>query len=422
MSVASFVFSLAQTVGAPQPTGTRVSAAGQSDPKPAAAAPADAFPVAAPESVGLDPAALERLGARVQSFVDADSIVGAELLVVKDRRTVTRRTFGLEDRDAKTPFPARGIFCVRSMTKPWCGTAIQILVDRGELALDSRIADHFHAWDHDLATKVTVAQLLTHQGGLRLSQFYSRPLSAAVDLQDVATVAGKEGPMFEPGAIFNYSDDGADTLGALVELLSDEPLDRFFDEEIAQPLGLHDTIGVLKSDDPRVARVHSAYVGGEGRWTRYWKPGQPPIFKFLLASQSLYSTCDDYARFLAMWMDGGTIGKTRILSKEAVERALTPGPQMLGYPEGFRGWRLHYGHFWMIYVDPARPQGDRVVAFGHNGSDGTFAYAIPSLDLVVLYFTQSRQQGTGPSFEQALMNELITPLLAKQRASGPAGR
>jgi CubicO group peptidase (beta-lactamase class C family) len=412
VKLALLVLSLAQEAGAPPVA-------------PAPAEPADAFPAAAPESVGLDPAALERLGARVQSFVDADSIVGAELLVVKDRHTALRRTFGFDDRDAKTAFAPHGIFCVRSMTKPWCGTAIQILVDRGELTLDSRIADHFHAWDHDLAGKVTVEQLLTHQGGLRLSQFLSRPLSDAVDLQEVATVAGEQGPMFEPGAGFNYSDDGADTLGGLVELLSDETLDRFFDEEIARPLGLHDTIGVLKADDPRIARVHSLHIGGEGRWIRYWKPGQPPIFKFLLASQGLYSTCDDYARFLAMWMDGGTIdagGKTRILSKEAVERALAPGPRMLGYPNGFASWRLHYGHFWMIYVDPSRPAGERVVAFGHNGSDGTFAYAIPSLDLMVLYFTQSRQQGTGEEFERTLRSEIVAPLLAKRREGEAAGR
>src|SRR5262245_48787953 len=83
-----------------------------------ASAPADASPAAAPEELGLDPSALERVAARVQEFVDDESIVGAELLVVKDRRTVLRRAFGLEDREQKTPFAPRGIFCVRSMTKP----------------------------------------------------------------------------------------------------------------------------------------------------------------------------------------------------------------------------------------------------------------------------------------------------------------
>lgn len=387
-------------------------------PAPAAAAPAivpaSAFPDATPAEVGLDPDALARLGAKVQAFVDEQQIVGAELAVVAKHRTAYRATFGWEDREKKVAMPARGIFCVRSMTKPVCGTAIQMLVDREELALDDKIAQYFHSFDHDDAAEITVRHLLSHTGGLPLSQFLRRPFGDAKDLLDVADAAGEFGPKTKPGEVFNYSDDGADTLGALVEQLSGQKLDRFLAAELFEPLGMKDTIGVLKGDDPRLPRVHSAYVGGAENWKRYWAPGQPPIFKFLFASQSLYASIDDYARFLALWMDGGVSGGKRLLSKEAVERALAPGPAFLGSPVGFRGWKLLYGQFWMVYVDPKRAAGKQVVAFGHNGSDGTFAYAFPERDLMVFYFTQSRQQQTGETFERMLQETLLAPPASKK--------
>jgi CubicO group peptidase (beta-lactamase class C family) len=373
-----------------------------------------AFPDAAPAEVGLDPAALARLGAKVQEFVDTQEIVGAELVVVAKHRTAYRATFGFEDLAKKTAMPPRGIFCVRSMTKPVCGTAIQMLVDREELALDDKIAQYFHSFDHGDAAQITVRHLLTHTGGLPLSQFLRRSLASAKDLPDIADVAGEFGPKTKPGELFNYSDDGADTLGALVEQLSGKTLDRFLAEELFEPLAMKDTIGVLKDGDPRLPRVHGAYIGGAKQWKRYWAPGQPPIFKFLLASQGLYASIDDYARFLALWMDGGAAGGKRLLTKEAVERALAPGPLMLGSPSGFRGWKLFYGQFWMVWVDPKRAPGKQVVAFGHNGSDGTFAYAVPELDLMVFYFTQSRQQQTGETFEKVLQEELLAPLATKK--------
>ncbi len=44
---------------------------------------------------------------------------------------------------------------------------------------------------------------------------------------------------------------------------------------------------------------------------------------------------------------------------------------------------------------PAEPADASVLrVFGHDGSDGTWGIAIPKLDLMVLYFTQSRGGAT----------------------------
>ncbi|MCK5651677.1 MAG: hypothetical protein KAJ42_09885, partial [Gemmatimonadetes bacterium] len=65
-------------------------------PAPSAArvAPQEAFPAATPESQGLSAEALAELAHEVRSYLERDLIVGGELLVVKNRRTVLHETFG----------------------------------------------------------------------------------------------------------------------------------------------------------------------------------------------------------------------------------------------------------------------------------------------------------------------------------------
>ena len=49
-----------------------------------------------------------------------------------------------------------------------------------------------------------------------------------------------------------------------------------------------------------------------------------------------------------------------------------------------------YGQMAVLYVDSAESEKASPTVIGHSGSDGTFAWAWPKEDLMVLYFTQSR--------------------------------
>jgi hypothetical protein len=111
-------------------------------------------------------------------------------------------------------------------------------------------------------------------------------------------------------------------------------------------------------------------------------------------------------------MDGGVVGERRLLAPQAIERGLTPASDA-GMPTSFPGLKVYYGQMWMLYGD-ADADGEALelvqpVAFGHNGSDGTFAWAWPDRDLMVLYFTQSRGQGTGIKLEAEIDRLLVNP-------------
>lgn len=373
-----------------------------------------AFPVATPESQGVSVAAVRQLADEVQEYVKNGTIVGGELLIIKNRKTILHEAYGDRDREDQRAMERDTIFNVRSMTKPLTGVAVQMLVDEGKLRLDEPVAKYLPGFDNDKSKSITIEQLLQHRSGLPLTILIFR-LDQYSDLQAQAKAIGEKGPQFTPGEKFWYSDAGSDAAAAVVEQISGMTIDRFVTERILQPLGMTDSCYFSEAEDPRKERAASLYVGSPGTWTRFWKPGGAPFYPFAWGSQTLYSTPADYARFLALWMDGGMVDGKRLLSDEAMARILTPASPMkqLGsdnpYPCGFFGLKPYYGQMSMLYAPGESPARTDVRAFGHGGSDGTGAWAFPAEDLIVCYFTQSRGQASPIRLETTIQEALLQP-------------
>jgi len=362
----------------------------------------NSFPTATPESQGLSSDALSKLCDVIQGYVNNDQIVGAELVIIKNRNTVIDKAFGWKDRDDKVQMTPNTIFNIRSMTKPLTGTLAQMLIEEGKLALNDPVSKYLPAFDNDKSRKITIEQLLTHRSGLPAS-LLTGEFKDGDTLQSVADQAGGCGPDFAPGTAFQFSDTGTDTLGAVVEKVSGMSLDKFLKQRILEPLGMTDTIMMVK-DDPRSSRICSTYIGNKGAWLRYWKPGDKPIYPFTMGSQSLYCTPTDYAKFLALWMDNGKIGDKQIITQETVKQSLTPVSAMPD-ASSFPNLKVYYGRMWMIYA----PDMSKPVVFGHDGSGVTFSWVWPDRDLIILFFTQSRGRSLDIYLEEDIDHFLINP-------------
>lgn len=353
-------------------------------------APPLPFPPATPESQGIPAEVLARLDRTVGTFVEMGRVVGAELLVIKNRRTVLHEVHGWRDRDEERPMEKDTVFNLRSMAKPLLGTAARILIDEGELSLSTRVGDVLPAFDHDAAAEITVEHLLTHRSGLPDGHPAGRKEDYP-DLRSVADYWGVHGPSeFRPGAGMLYSDPGFDVLGVLLAEVSGRPLEDLVTERVLAPLGMASTFAMTDAADPRKERISSDYVWRGGGWKRYWRRGDGPLAPFVRGSGTTwYGSPMDFARLLALWMDGGELDGERILSRAAVERGLEP-VSPFEYDCAIPGAEVRYGEAWIVYIGEA----ERRIGFGHSGSDGTYAWAFPEQDLMILYFTQSRGQKT----------------------------
>ena len=376
---------------------------------------APVFSYASPESQGISNETISELADIVQGYFDEELIVGAEFVVIKNRKIVLHEVVGWNDREGEIPMERNTLFNIRSMTKPITGAAIQILIDEGRLRLDSRVAEYLPGFDNDDSLNITIEQLLTHRSGLPLSI-----LTAADEyetLYSMANETGIIGPEFEPGSKFWYSDAGTEVLGAIVEVESGLLLDGFVTERILEPLRMNGSFYYhpATQNDSRRDRIADLYVGGIGEWVKAWS-SEEPFYPFAFGSQSLYCTPVDYARFLAMWMDDGLVGGMQVLSSDAVNRTLTPVSKMsslgsdMPYPTGFFNLETYYGQMAILFSNSTTGIHE-VEVIGHSGSDGTYAWAWPELDLVILYFTQSRGSTSGIKLESKIDELLIHPEL-----------
>lgn len=397
------------------------------------------FPIATPESQGLDSATLIKLTEAVQRYYANEEIVGAELLVIKNRYTVLHEVVGWLDREEKIPYKKNSLANIRSMTKPLTGAGIHLLIGEGKLQLKSRAADYLPGFNNEKSKAITIEQLLTHRSGLPLTSLLNLAgkvqslgslsdaiLSEFPDLYSMTNKTGETGPQFEPESKFWYSDAGSDVLGAIIEVISEMSLDEFLRNRLLKPLGMNSSFVVTRKDSTGLNRVAALYAGAASSWSRIWKSKDGPLYPFAWGSQTLYSTPQDYARFLAMWMDSGMVNGEQLLSKQAVAHTLKPVSRMTSLgsdalaPTGFPGLETMYGQMSVLYTDSTAQNPDKPVVIGHSGSDGTFAWAWPEHDLMILYFTQSRGQATGLKLEKEIDKLLIHPSEGEEVVTIPA--
>jgi methyl acetate hydrolase len=236
------------------------------------------------------------------------------------------------------------VFRIFSMSKAIGSTAAMILIDRGQLTMDTtvesvlpefgnlQVLDGFDssgkARFRAPAGKATVRNLATHTSGLeyefwrpeqaRFLQNIDRPgISASADLK--ATLLNEYPLMTDPGTRWGYG-VSIDWLGLVVEKISGQGIMEFLKENLLIPLGMKDTEAALRDDmQPRLASL--ALRGADGEFGDF--PLEPPATADTSGmGHALYSTPNDYAKFLRMILNGGTLGGQRILSEAAVAKML----------------------------------------------------------------------------------------------------
>lgn len=348
------------------------------------------FPWADPEEVGMSPDGLEEMKRTLQRYVATEEIVGGTMMVVRSGKLVFFETNGWNDIERGVPLHPNQIYQLRSMTKKATAVSLMMLMEEGRIGLDDRVSQYLDGWENAASRDITVHQLLSHTAGLRGSIDRGAP-----SLLEAGQEVGRQGPAFEPGTRYRYSDAGSTSVGALVALLSGhEGCEPFKHERILKPLKMHDTFcNQVPDGDPRIARVAARYSGGKGNWSKYSEAGELESDPWCRASGGMYSTVFDWSRFMAALLNGGEFEGARLLRPDTVELATQVPHSAYAYNEEERAEETrYYGYHFEMATDIFGNEPSPMSAgfFGHGGSDGLFAFADPNYDLIALFFTQSR--------------------------------
>lgn len=326
----------------------------------------------------------------------------AQLCVLRDGQVVLDRAVGCRP-DA--------LFWLFSASKPFVALLVHLLAERGELALDDRVARYWPRFGLHGKDIITIRQVLGHRSGLPVARSRTLDALAMTEWDRSLRHIENASPAWPPGQVpaYHYISYGF-ILGELVRRVTGAALPDYLAAEFLRPLGLND--------------IHLGLTGRE--WHRHVPVrgrGVPGIVsaafvnrqatrEAVIPAAGLSATARDLARFYQALLRGGELDGVRVLQPQTLQEARRPSSE--SETDRFLRLPIRWSHGFQLGGPThgpvtSRPMGQRSspLAFGHNGSNCCITWADPERQLVVAYLTDALEAGPEGARHQAELSDSI---------------
>ena len=318
---------------------------------------------------------------------------GAGLAVYHRGRRVVDLWGGFADAAQTRPWTEDTYANVWSVTKGITALAVAMLVDRGKLRYEDRVAKYWPEFAAAGKGEVTVAQMLSHQAGLNgfvepttVEDFY--------DWDRITERLASQAPFWPPGEQTSYHAITFGFLaGELIRRIDGRTTRTFVQEEIAGKLGAAFHIGLPVSltaqaaemiapptpavpppEPPELARRATTNPRADAAW-----PASPAWRAAEVPAANGHATAAGLARIYGALGNGGELDGVRIITPVGIEALRKPRSER---PDLLLGPR-NYGAGVVINTTGQFGRGKR--AFGHTGWGGSFGCADPEAGLGIGY-------------------------------------
>lgn len=239
-------------------------------------------------------------------------------LAVKDGNVVFSKSYGLADVEWGIKNDRTTKFRIGSITKTFTAMLIMQLAEKKLISLDDRI-DKFLPWyEKEVASKISIRNLLSHSSGLtnytERTDFYKELALLTISPKAFAEkYCHYKTLLFEPGSQFRYCNTDYYLLGLIIESVTGKSYSEVLKKNILEKAGMQNTgLDSIAATLPKRAKGYN--YSYEGFTNSYPINMATSIY----AAGAIYSTVDDLMLWEKAW------NENVLLSEESKKIFFTP--------------------------------------------------------------------------------------------------
>ena len=263
-------------------------------------------------------------------------VPGVVAAVTTAEGTIYQAGFGERELGGGVAMSPDTVGWIASMTKAITSVAALQLVEEGRLVLDQPAGELVaHLGQVEVLTgfddtgrpltrpprrPVTLRHLLSHTSGLGYD-FWNPEVIRYQEATGLPPVASRRNDalllplLFDPGERWNYS-IGIDWVGKMVEAVAGRTLGQVMQERIFEPLGMTSTAFQPTPDmERRQAKAHARNANDSLEPMERAVVAEP---EFEMGGGGLYSSVEDYLKFIRMILNRGSADGRQVLQPETV--------------------------------------------------------------------------------------------------------
>ena len=373
-----------------------------------------------PEELGYSTDAFSQIDIIAQDGVNKGAYPGCQVLIAKEGKIIYDKQFGKPTYESDQSVKESDLYDIASVTKISATLlAVMDLVSQEKLSLDDKLVKHLGKLvkNTDYAD-LSIREILAHQAGLAAwIPFYVKTLEKGVPSEKYyRKVASEEFSIRVADSLYisksyedtifyriihrakvnsnkeyKYSDVGYYFMKEIVENITEEPIENYLQTNFYQPMGMAHTTYNPREKFPLnqlIPTEDDITYRNQLVWGDVHDPGAA-MLGGVGGHAGLFSTANDLAKLMQMYLDGGTYGGKQYLKKSVIDEFVKCQFCKKEEPMNGKENRRAAGFDKPAYHGNPGPTCDCIsyTSFGHSGFTGTYAWADPEAQIVYIFLS-----------------------------------
>ena len=272
----------------------------------------------------------------LSASIDSGADVGASVAVNLEGEMVVDIWGGWADEAKTAPWQEHTITNVWSTTKTMMAVCALMLVDRGELDPNEKVAHYWPEFAANGKADIEVRHLMSHTSGVSA---WAQPVQVSdiYDWEKSTAMLAAQAPWWEPGTASGYHAlNQGHLVGEVIRRITGQKLGEFLAAEVTGPLGADFHIGLAPTEFHRVANVIppppmaidfsqldpemvavKTFTGPAPDASESWKPEWRQAD---IGAANGHGNARSVARVQSVIANGGEVDGIRLLSPKTIDR------------------------------------------------------------------------------------------------------